>query len=40
MRNMFLNNNTQNVLKKLFATLFKKKKSKLSISLNQWCKVL
>ena len=26
MRNMFLNNNTQNVLKKLFANPFQKKK--------------
>ena len=28
MRNMFLNNNTQNVLKKLFANPFQKKKIK------------
>ena len=41
---MFLKNNTQNVLEKLFPDPFqkkkKKKKSKLSISLDQWCKVL
>ena len=41
MRSMFLKNNTQNVLEKLFPDPFqKKKKSKLSISLDQWCKVL